>query len=519
MCKARLRRYEYPHVVRVVDALPRTPNGKVQRFKLRELVSAGEPWQHAAEQVGEGRRVAVIGAGPSGFYCTRAAARARLRGRPARPPADAVRARARRRGARPPEDQERHADVREDRAARRLPLLRRRRARRRRHARRAARALPRGDLRGRDRRRQPPRRSRARTAPAPTRRRASSPGTTATRTPRRRRSTSRPRAPSSSATATSRIDIARMLVLRPRASSSPTDTADHALEAFADSGVEEVVLLGPPRAGPGGVHEPRAARARGAVSAPSPVVDPRELELDEHSRRWLETEADPTAKRNVRAPPGLRRAPAGDATHRITLRFLRSPVEILGEGERRPGDRRARRAQPHRAGDRPAACAPSPPTARRSSRAGSSSARSATAAAPLPGVPFDDRRGLIRNAGGRVCDEAGEPLRGRVRGRLDQARAERRDRHEQEGRRRHRRPDRRGRRGGAAARRAADADAEATAAWLRGARPASWSGTAGQAIDAHECRPGEPAGRPRVKLVTVDELVAASRAGVGAARR
>jgi benzoate-CoA ligase family protein len=39
-CKARLRRYEYPHVVRFVDDLPRTVNGKVQRFRLRELGGA-----------------------------------------------------------------------------------------------------------------------------------------------------------------------------------------------------------------------------------------------------------------------------------------------------------------------------------------------------------------------------------------------------------------------------------------------------------------------------------------------
>ncbi len=36
-CKERMRRYEYPHVVRFVDDLPRTLTGKVQRFKLREL--------------------------------------------------------------------------------------------------------------------------------------------------------------------------------------------------------------------------------------------------------------------------------------------------------------------------------------------------------------------------------------------------------------------------------------------------------------------------------------------------
>ena len=37
LCKQRLRRYEYPHVVEFVDELPRTLTGKVQRFRLREL--------------------------------------------------------------------------------------------------------------------------------------------------------------------------------------------------------------------------------------------------------------------------------------------------------------------------------------------------------------------------------------------------------------------------------------------------------------------------------------------------
>ncbi|HUO73016.1 MAG TPA: benzoate-CoA ligase family protein [Solirubrobacteraceae bacterium] len=39
LCKERLRRYEYPHVVRFVDTLPRTLTGKVQRFRLRELAA------------------------------------------------------------------------------------------------------------------------------------------------------------------------------------------------------------------------------------------------------------------------------------------------------------------------------------------------------------------------------------------------------------------------------------------------------------------------------------------------
>ena len=35
-CKSRLRRYEYPHFIDFVDELPKTPTGKIQRYKLRE---------------------------------------------------------------------------------------------------------------------------------------------------------------------------------------------------------------------------------------------------------------------------------------------------------------------------------------------------------------------------------------------------------------------------------------------------------------------------------------------------
>jgi acyl-coenzyme A synthetase/AMP-(fatty) acid ligase len=38
-CKQHLRRYEYPHVVRFVEELPRTLTGKVQRFALREEIA------------------------------------------------------------------------------------------------------------------------------------------------------------------------------------------------------------------------------------------------------------------------------------------------------------------------------------------------------------------------------------------------------------------------------------------------------------------------------------------------
>jgi benzoate-CoA ligase len=43
LCRANLRRYEVPHLIEFVDELPRTVTGKVQRFRLRELVRDPAP--------------------------------------------------------------------------------------------------------------------------------------------------------------------------------------------------------------------------------------------------------------------------------------------------------------------------------------------------------------------------------------------------------------------------------------------------------------------------------------------
>lgn len=48
-CKERLRRYEYPHIVTFVDDLPRTPTGKVERFRLRQWAAEREAADSGAE--------------------------------------------------------------------------------------------------------------------------------------------------------------------------------------------------------------------------------------------------------------------------------------------------------------------------------------------------------------------------------------------------------------------------------------------------------------------------------------
>ena len=111
--------------------------------------------------------------------------------------------------------------------------------------------------------------------------------------------------------------------------SPPTDTADHAISAFGGSTVQDVILLG--RRGPAQASFTNPeVRELGELARADVIVDPAQVEEARPSPRT------PTAQRNVEMfRDYAQRAPSGK-THAIELRFLRSPVEILGEGEDGP---------------------------------------------------------------------------------------------------------------------------------------------------------------------------------------
>jgi len=308
------------------------------------------------------------------------------------------------------------------------------------------------------------------------------------------------------------VDVARMLVLDPD-ELAVTDTADHAIDAFNAAGVREVVLLG--RRGPAqAAFTNPELRELGELTRADVDVDPADLDLDADSRQWLEAEGDPTAKRNVdllRDYAG--RTPNGH-THRVSLRFLRSPVEILGEGEdgRVTGVRVARNRIERGDDGRLRAV----PTGEEEIIECGLVLRSiGYRGRPLDDIPFDERRGLIRNDGGRVCGEDGEPVGGEYvvgwikRGPSGVIGTNKKDATDTVARivedaEAGRLPD-----PGAAA------DAAAVGEWLRGSAPGvvEWDGW--EAIDEHERGLGEPAGRPRVKLVRLAELFEAGRRGAG----
>ncbi len=126
------------------------------------------------------------------------------------------------------------------------------------------------------------------------------------------------------------VDVARMLLL-PREELAGTDTADHAIDAIAESAVREVVIVG--RRGPAqaAFTNPELLEL-GEMTDVDVIVDPGVLELDEHSLAALDQAGEGTARKNVEILREYAARPLTGASKRIELRFLASPLRIEGEG-------------------------------------------------------------------------------------------------------------------------------------------------------------------------------------------
>jgi ferredoxin--NADP+ reductase len=304
------------------------------------------------------------------------------------------------------------------------------------------------------------------------------------------------------------IDVARMLVLHPD-ELSPTDTADHAIDALAQSQVQEVVLLG--RRGPAqAAFTNPELRELADLQRAGVEVDATDLELDEHSARWLEEDADATAKRNVEILRTYAEQGPKDASHRVILRFLRSPVEILGEGDDGPvtGVRVVRNeiVATEDGGLRAVATGDE-----ETIECGLVLRSIGYRGRPIDDVPFDERRGLIRNQGGRVSDEEGHSHPGEYvvgwikRGPSGVIGTNKKDAADTVAKILEDRD-------GAGLNTPSITDPEEIAAWYAQRAPdaVTWEGW--EAIDLHEKTSGEPHGRPRVKLVRLTELVERAKA-------
>ncbi|WP_097867417.1 FAD-dependent oxidoreductase [Streptomyces sp. rh34] len=284
------------------------------------------------------------------------------------------------------------------------------------------------------------------------------------------------------------LDVARILVADPEALAG-TDIAAHALEALRASRVREVVVLG--RRGP---EDAAYTRSELLALKHLPGV---ELVVDDHDPRA--GAAIDTAGAGDRAGVlrGLARVrtdaaspgPGRGADRRIVLRFHSEPVEILG-------DAGARTVRVTDGGGEGAADLAAGMLLRAIGYRG----------LPVPGLPFDEASGTVPHEGGRVAGLPGGYVVGWIK---------------------------RGPSGGIGANRTCAAEtvgtllADAVAGTLpaptgdakafrrlarrRNRRVVDARGLA--AIDRAERDRGRRDGRPRVKLATVEELVATARAG------
>jgi ferredoxin/flavodoxin---NADP+ reductase len=298
-------------------------------------------------------------------------------------------------------------------------------------------------------------------------------------------------------------DVARILALGAD-ELGRTDIADHALAALRESRIEEIVVLG--RRGPAQAAFTSAElRELGNLDGVDIRVDPAEVELDPVSSRWLAEEGTFTARKNVELLREFAARPErADAARRIELRFLRSPAEIRGDGRVEAID--VRRNEIVRSDDG-SLRARALDEALETIDCGLVLRSVGYRAVPLPDVPFDERYFVLPNERGRVLTSDGAPLPGVYavgwikRGPTGILGTNKRDAEETvrclaEDLRAGALPE--------------PPTAEPIDALLAKRKPALVTVEGWRAIDAAELERGRSEERPRVKLASRDELLAAA---------
>ena len=198
------------------------------------------------------------------------------------------------------------------------------------------------------------------------------------------------------------LDVARILTL-PIAELEKTDIADHALKALRGSRIREVVIIG----------------RRGQLQA---AFNNSELEEFEHlsgvdvtveGEDLLEPGAglDVTSWETRRKLDTLRRLTSRQLTSarkRIVIRFLASPLALIGQHKVQQVSIQHNRLVRDTDGYMQAL----PDDETSTLDAGLVLRAIGYRGVPLPGLPFDQERGVIRNQVGRVVDSAEQVLRG-----------------------------------------------------------------------------------------------------------
>lgn len=198
------------------------------------------------------------------------------------------------------------------------------------------------------------------------------------------------------------LDVARMIITHPH-QLEQTDIPDHVEAAFRQNPVRDLHLL--IRRGPADVRfSPMELRELGAREDVDVIVDPADMELDEHAERMV---AQFNQRRIIvkTLTEWAHQDPATlTASRRVHLHFYQQPSRILGTD--RVTAIEMERTQPDELG--------------RITGTGETVQHNVGAvyrtigyrSTPVPGVPFDDATGTIPDDAGRILGADGEPIPG-----------------------------------------------------------------------------------------------------------
>jgi ferredoxin--NADP+ reductase len=205
------------------------------------------------------------------------------------------------------------------------------------------------------------------------------------------------------------VDVARILCRTPQELAT-TDIADYALEALRCSRIKEVYMLG--RRGPAqAAFTNPELKELGELAAADVYVPPEEAELDALSRAILEKNPDRATQRKVEMLQGYALREDWRKPRRLIIRFLVSPVELIGN---EAGQVVAMRLVKNKLFATEAGTLRPQPTGEYEELPVGLVFRSVGyRGVPLPEIPFDERWGVILNRKGRVLDpETSQPLIG-----------------------------------------------------------------------------------------------------------
>jgi ferredoxin/flavodoxin---NADP+ reductase len=126
------------------------------------------------------------------------------------------------------------------------------------------------------------------------------------------------------------IDVARIL-LKSTDSLHPTDIGLHAEEVLSESTLEDIYLIG--RRGPLQMAcTDKELKELGEIPDIDIIVSPEDLILTEEEQQWLE-QAPKGTRRNYEILKAFSELPLKNSKKKIHIKFLLSPVEILGSTE------------------------------------------------------------------------------------------------------------------------------------------------------------------------------------------